>query len=60
MRSSFADPGNWESDNKLLAEDRKAMNDLGVIMSPSVTINSHPYSGELKGELIFKELCNAH
>jgi len=60
MDSSFKVHGDWQSNNQMLADDRKTINDLGVALNPSLTINGHPYSGELSGKEIFKAICHAH
>ena len=47
MEDSFSVRGDWTSYNEMLAGDRDNINDLGVVMNPTLTINSHPYEGEL-------------
>jgi len=53
MSNSFEQADNWESYNMLLAEDRDAANNLGVAMSPSISINGLMYHDELRAENIF-------
>ena len=60
MDDSFNVPGDWTSYNNMLALDRELITDLGVQMNPSITINSHPYTGEMKGEKVFAEICKAY
>ena len=57
---SFNISGDWTSYNSMLARDREQINDLGVKMNPTITINSHPYTGELKGEKVFAEICKSY
>ena len=57
---SFGEPGDWNSYNNMLARDREQINDLGIKMNPTITINSHPYDGELRGEKVFAAICKAY
>ena len=60
MEDSFAETGDWDSYNPMLEEDREHINDQGIVMNPSLTINSHPYTDELKGEKVFRAICQAY
>ena len=57
MDDSFAVEGDWKSFNPMLADDRESINEQGIVMNPSLTINSHPYIEELKGEKVFRAIC---
>ena len=60
MDESFGTSGDWNSYNGMLYRDREVINDLGTVMNPSMTINSHPYTDELRGEKVFAAICAAY
>lgn len=60
VSNSFETPNNWESYNVLLAEDRDVANNLGVAMSPSISINGLMYHDELRAENIFGQICKSY
>lgn len=60
MEDSFVNISDWQSYNPMLAEDREHINDQGIVMNPSLTINSHLYTEELKGEKVFRAICQAY
>ena len=57
MRVSFDDYGDWDSYNELLYRDRQHANDIGISLNPSLAINGHPYTGNMRGEDIFSAIC---
>lgn len=58
VRTSFVtDQSGVITDNKLLREDRKWSDLLGVFMHPSITINNITYRGDLNGYDIFRAVC---
>lgn len=58
VRASFVTSEEGQvTDNKLLREDRKWSDQLGVFMHPSITINNITYRGDLNGYDIFKAVC---
>ena len=44
----------------MLYRDRESINDVGSVLNPSLTINSHPYMDELKAEKVFSAICKAY
>lgn len=45
------------SDNKLLSEDRKWANKLGIVLHPAISINNITYRGDINGYDVFKAIC---
>jgi hypothetical protein len=45
------------TDNKILKEDKRWGNQLGVILHPQVTINNITYRGDFNGYDIFQAVC---
>lgn len=57
VNNSFEIPGDYQSDNKFLKEDRKWQRIMEVREHPAITINNHTYHGDFTGYDIAKALC---
>ena len=57
VNNSFSEPGNYKSDNRILADDRKWQRLMEIHEHPSVSINNHTYHGDLDGEDIARAVC---
>lgn len=57
VNNSFETPGNYQSDNKLLKEDRFWQNLMSVHKHPAITINNHTYSGDFNAIDITRAIC---
>ena len=57
VNNSFVEPGNFESDNKYLREDRKWQALMEIHTHPAVSINNHTYHGDLDGQDVARALC---
>ena len=56
---SFEDPGNLNSDNLMLRDDREWQEELDLIYHPTVTINDYTYRGSITYDDIVDALCEA-
>lgn len=57
VAKSFSKPGNKESMNKILQEDREWADLNGLAWHPAVTINNYTYRGDFDGEDVFQAVC---
>src|SRR5580700_5805565 len=57
VEDSFEKRGHRTSDNKLLREDKKWAQMLGIVIHPTITINNMTYRGEINGFNVFKAVC---
>lgn len=57
VNNSFVVPGDYESDNKFLKEDKDWAYILNVNVHPSITINNMTYKGDLDGFDIAHAIC---
>lgn len=59
LETSFEEPGNENSNNKLLQRDSNDEIELGIYLHPGITINDITYKGYLEGEDIHNAVCTA-
>ena len=57
VEQSFEEPGNFQSDNRILKEDRHWSRIMSVREHPIITINNHTYHGEMTGPDIARAIC---
>ena len=57
VEDSFATPGDYQSDNRILKEDQYWSYIMEVREHPMVTINNHTYHGEMTGPDISNAIC---
>jgi len=55
--NSFKEPGNNQTDNMLLYQDKLLAEVYGISVHPAITINGQIYKGDLDGEDIFRAIC---
>jgi hypothetical protein len=52
-----AGAGQKDTENTLLAEDRRWAQELGIILHPQISINNMTYRGDMNGYDIFRAIC---
>jgi hypothetical protein len=57
VNNSFESPGNYQSDNKYLKEDRFWQAIMQVNQHPAITINNHTYIGDFNALDITRAIC---
>jgi len=57
VENSFETAGDRSSDNVLLKADQELVEQLGVYMNPSMTVNNVTYRGYLDGHDLFLTIC---
>ena len=57
VEDSFEEPGNYQSDNKILREDAKWQRIQNVHTHPAITINNETYTGDFNGKDIGRAIC---
>ena len=57
VENSFVEPGNYQSENLLLKEDRKWQSIMEITSHPTISINNHTYHGNFIGKDIAIALC---
>ena len=57
MYASFEEPGNVDSDNRILREDSAFASKFGIVIHPQLTINNITYRGDFNGYDIFRAIC---
>lgn len=57
VNNSFDVPGNFQSDNRILREDRAWQNLQQIHTHPAISINNQTYKGDFNGKDIARALC---
>ena len=57
VENSFVEPGNYQSENRILKEDRKWQEIMRITSHPTISINNHTYRGNFVGKDIAVALC---